>query len=725
MSIDIHEVSHDNIVRLTRLLSRRPEYGIAIPSRRWLERQEGKLRSFPRELLFNPSPLKRLVTRIVDTIDREAMDPRAILCKTHASLNPFLLRRLFMAVVYEATVHSDALRSWEGRKRLPSIAAFVQRLDAIAALWTQPDVYSKCYGGPPFEGRMIFVKSGCEACILSAVGASARVLSDLRAMVIDRTERFPPRQDGRRNKKPRITRVIDAWIDHLKEERAAECRAMSDEILAELRAVRPEVVKWQRQLKKKRHSTRASRKPVYTELKRTFSGAHKLSQVPTNASRKRRTKHGIPVAMADREGAEEQRIAAVCSPTADAKSVYRPDSLCDSQVTWKQPTSAYYDSTTTGRPDAPEPTPLSGSSRGEPSRSFIERFEREVTVDNDRDMYDDYEDAAEQAAFEERDFEQEERSRTKVADWYSARLAESQLDFRGDDDKSVLSMMHPAFQPERAFSNSRGESTAWTDATVYTVNPSSTGPDLRDAPPVPRVPSRFNNRDQAYMNDDGVKMSTGSRSQTPRARPPSIPPGPDPRLSTVDYDGRQSTVPFPEYSDPFHEPVASASPDKGKEKEKSLNWPAPPPRPPTRPMGKPSKKYLFKDSDVGSRLSTHDRQYLRDRRGMQTYTREENPFTRTHEKASSSFSSAAVPSMSSSHGTEGGRGSAPPPTPRVPRPSTAQAEREWRAKWGVRDEEEDNPLRPSDSASNVMWARENLSSVTNLGAFIRKGMREG
>ncbi|KAI1073851.1 hypothetical protein F5B20DRAFT_478771 [Whalleya microplaca] len=823
MSIDIHEVSPENIVRLTRLLSRRPEYGIAVPSRRWLTRQEDKLKSCPNELLFTPSPLKRFVTKIVDTIDPEAVDPRALLCKTHASLNPFLLRRLFMAVAYEATVHSDALRSWEGRKRLPSIAAFVERLDAIAALWTHPDVYSKCYGGPPFDGHMIFVQSGCEACILSAVGASANVLADLRAMVIDRTERCPPRsgRDGRRIKKPRIARVIEAWIDHLREERAAECRALSDDILADLRAIRPEVVNWQREMKKQRHGRRASKRAVYTELKRSSSGGHKLKDVPSGAPRKRRTKHGIPVAMTDREGAEAQRIAAICAPAADAKSIYRPDSICDSQVAWKQ--NAYYyddddddDDHNNRRPGAPEPTPGSGPSQGRPTQSFIDRFEREVAVDD----YDPYEDdyVEEQAAFEERDFEQEERSRGKVADWYSERLTADDGNHNNNNHGSVLSVMHPAFQPTAtttttttttAFSNvsampqplrfkkdrepsatanprkqSRADS-AWTDATVYTVNPSIVAGGADDAPPVPRVPSRYT-RDV----DDGEKTPTGPRSQTPRARPPGR---------------RGSTDPFPEYADPFnhqHERRGSATPtpsthrgknssSREKHHHQPLNWPAP------QPTNR--KKYLFQDSDVGSRLSTHDRdrRYLRERGGMQAFAREENPFvnrspfqgqrrtpagggeevsdgnaktptptptqtlnqnqnqnqgeyyrrqsasSRRRSTSSSVYSqnssrgsvasanhrtnntgSTTASSSSSSSHHHAGNNSSSRGEPLVPRPSTAQAEKEWRARWGVRDDEaEEDPVRPDDSASNVQWLHRPSDDVTDLGAFIRKGMR--
>ncbi|KAG4219645.1 hypothetical protein PC116_g31876, partial [Phytophthora cactorum] len=136
MSIDLDNPSSENVARLTKLLSRRPEYGIAIPSRRWLNRQEEKLRNIPEELLNNSGLLKRLFMKIADRIDPELVDPRAVLCKTHSALNPWLIRRFFLAVAYEVTVHTDMLRSWKGRMYYPVLSGFVGRVDSIAALWT-------------------------------------------------------------------------------------------------------------------------------------------------------------------------------------------------------------------------------------------------------------------------------------------------------------------------------------------------------------------------------------------------------------------------------------------------------------------------------------------------------------------------------------------------------------------------------------------------------------
>ncbi|KAI1500401.1 hypothetical protein F5X99DRAFT_238852 [Biscogniauxia marginata] len=730
MSIDISDLTDDDVVSLTRLLCRRPEYGIAIPSGKWLRRQEEKTKYLSKHMLRPTNPLRRFVMRIADSIDPNMVDPQAVLCQTHAVLNPWLIRRLFLAVAYEVTVHSDALRSWNGRTAIPALSAFVARLDAVNALWTEPDLYHECYGTAPFQNHMIYVKSGCEACILGAVGANAQVLADLRAILIDRTERRPERPDGRRSKGPRLVRVVEGWIDHLGEDRAARCREWSDDVLVELRATRSEVRRWRGEQKREHKRSRAARQSVYMELRRSDSG-HRLSSVPSDARRRRRTRHGIPMALADREGADEQRRAAMYSHTTGAESVFRPDSLCNFSQAGKRQRSGH--DTQTSRPIGPEPVRMSGPSNGSPTRSFIQRFEREVAVDEEQEPYDDYE---EEQEFEERDFEQEERSRTKVRDWYATRLADQDV----DDTKSSLSMIHPAFQPQTTYgapsavpqglhvkkdrdpskpqvktgtrhadSRPTNQSAMWTDATVYTVDPSNAAaPDPKDVPPIPRVPSRYNKR-QEHQQPGAREIPISSPiDRSTSSRPPD--PGPDEKLIN---------------------------------KDTPLNWPAPasPPQPQPQPqpragMQKPTRKYLFQDSEAGSRLTATQKQYLRDHREMKDFAKEDNPFTRagrggggrtTHDDDSQS--PTAVTGSSTTTTSARGRYSrdrdrdraasstAPPPSLSYSHGDTIDGD----------GESEFEPVRPDDSVSNAFWRRSvgagagaPDSDVTSFGAFMRQ-----
>ncbi|KAI0115020.1 hypothetical protein F4814DRAFT_440056 [Daldinia grandis] len=517
MSIDLHHPSSENVTRLTKLLSRRPEYGVAIPSRRWLNRQEEKIKNIPDELLHNSGLLKRLFIKITEKVKLDVMDPRAVLCKTHSVLNPWLIRRFFLAVAYEVTVHTDVLRSWKGKSNHPILAAFVGRVDSIAALWTDPDLYRECYGTPPFESHMIFVQSGCEACILSAMGANARVLADLRTTLIDRTERRSldssdssrssrpsrsSRSGKRRARDPKLRRYVDEWINLLTEERAAQCIAMSNSVLEELRHVRPQLKEWRVQ-RKKEHS---KSNPAYTELQKTSDGGIELKYVAENKRYTRRTKNGIPVAIADLEGAEDQRRAAMYSLKDNVKSVYRPDSL--------SPYSAVGEPTIVGDPLLPinEEHDLSDGDEDP----------------EDPEDLDDLNDVGDHPDLD-RDFEAEERSRLKVTQWYSSQILKS--DLTPDDTKSVLSMAHPAFRPPVDFSHmsaapsplnmrrhrsrsappthAAATDSVWTDVTVYTVdNP-------RDAPPVPEIPSQYRPNNTNRNNDGDRPPRTRSPSRRP------------------------------------------------------------------------------------------------------------------------------------------------------------------------------------------------------------------
>lgn len=692
MSIDVRDISDASVKRLTRVLSRRPEYGIAIPSRRWLSRQEEKIKSLPGEVLRSSSLFKRLAIKIVNSVDPSAIDPMAVLCKTHAALNPWLIRRFFLAVAYEVTVHTDTLRSWKDRMNYPIISAFVGRVDAIAALWTEPSLYRVCYGTPPFENHMIFVQSGCEACILAAMGANARVLADLRAILLDRVEKRSSRRDGRLSKDPRLCRYVREWIDHLKLDRAAKCRAMSDDVLSQLRVIRPQLMQWRGQRRREHSNARASNQLHYTELKNTPSGS-KLSQVPSDASRKRRTRNGIPVAMADLESAEDQRRIAMYSMTQEAnegtRSIFRPDSMCSNSQF--------------GTPRAPAYDPTN---------------EQPLQV-NDNVDFNNHDDEGDPEL--ERDLVEEEVSRRKVADWYTTRLGETRADLTADDAKSVLSMVHPAFRPADTFSHksaapaplrikkdrpptsdsSNGRSTVWTDATVYTVDPSIASGGQRDVPPVPRIPSVYRREERRHSEGGRTPLA-----HPPRSRP-SVPADSSSRAGT------QVTMSSSVYSD---QSTARLTNNRSS-------------RAPTIPSRNPARNFLFSESDASIPLSGGQRQYLRDHQGMRNYARGDNPFTRVQTPRASTPRSASVdtpnssgnvfatpvPSMSSPRNTINGTDNSGPPTP------TSTDEDAWRESWDVRRDKNDGSVGPDDSLTMAMWrAEDETAAEISPWSFFRK-----
>ncbi|KAI1114816.1 hypothetical protein F5Y14DRAFT_154127 [Nemania sp. NC0429] len=565
MNLGIRDLSDEQTNQITKLLARRPEYGIAIPSRRWLQRQEEKISQLPKEL-SRPSALKRIVIKIADRLDPNMVDPQAILCTTHSNLNPFLVRKMFIALAYEVTVHTDPLRSWPGRIAYPELSAFVGRLDSITALWTEPQLFNEIYGLAPFDGHHIFVRSQCEACCLAAVGASGQALADLRAALVDRMERRPPpkSKSGRSSKKhseekPRLLRIVESWIDHLRKHhetknRAKDCRAMSENLLVELRRARPQITAWRDELRRQHADLRAAQRPVYAELKRSDTGS-KIKPLPASAGYKRSTRNGIPIALADTEGAESQRMAA--ENVRKKTSIYRPDSLAAfSSVGGQHPTSQHARSAAGNRPTGDRSSHLAASkaSDGVPGQTFLNRFESI------------YEEGEEDHALNDDDYM--ERSRSKVEAWWTNQIQHSPpFDLKSEDDvKSVLSMVHPAFRPDGSRiassalpvpldvnNNNRPQpataetaGSAWTDCSVYTTGsyPASIQPGA-DVPPVPRIPSTYNSKaahssskDKGKDKDKDDKRATSDLnwpappSGRAESRLPSMPPSIPPRSTS-------------------------------------------------------------------------------------------------------------------------------------------------------------------------------------------------
>ncbi|KAI0458554.1 hypothetical protein F5B21DRAFT_436487 [Xylaria acuta] len=700
MSIGIQDLPDELVVRITKVLARRPEYGIAVPSRRWLQRQEEKMRHLPKELLRSSNLLKRLATKIADSIDPNIVDPRAILCKTHSNLNPFLIRRLFIGLAYEVTVHTDALRSWPGRTSAPELSAFVGRLDSIAALWTEPRLFHEIYGLAPFDGHHVFVKSACEACCLAAVGASGRALADLRAALIDRIERRRAMPSG---KEPRLYRVVEAWIDHLRKHREGvgrpeECRALSEALVDELRMARPQIEAWRAEQKQRHSILRAAKRSVYAELRRTKTGA-KIAPLPTSAGHRRRTRDGIPVALADVESAADQRWSAMYMNRAG--SIYRPDSLSGySEMHERQ--RAARDLPPGPRPPAPEPARESGTSNGLPTQSFLNRFKQEMPINDEPGPYD----FEEEQEDDERDYEEEERSRVKVQEWWTNILCESRLDLGHGDAKSVVSMVHPAFRPsgsrvaESALpdpldvqkdrnpptrtSGDRGTTvSAWTDCTVYTTDPSTIQPGTENIPPVPKIPSLYKHR--------GGSSGVGNVTPGGSSHPPTSRTG----TSSTARTKQQSTIGSRQHIDQTTSRTNPKDPTplSTKGKDPPLNWPAPPHGrhyPPTaRDNPGPNRKVFLPSSDVDSTFSAQRHAFLMERFKAKEGEPERNS-TISHHSHSQKIQ-YSQPNRHSHHSHQ------ITPTP-VPTPPTQRTS---------------IPPRPPPRPSSSVYDRDSISSVSS------------
>ncbi|KAI0424548.1 hypothetical protein F5Y09DRAFT_137848 [Xylaria sp. FL1042] len=651
MTFEISDLSNSLVVRITDVLARRPEYGIARPSQRWFQRQEEKIKNLPKELL-GPSALRRIAIKIADRIDPNIVDPRAVLCKTHSGLNPFLIRRLFIAVAYEVTVYTETLRSWQSKALDPGLSAMVGRLDSIVALWTPPELFHDIYGLTPFDPHHVFVKSGCEACCLAAVGASGRALADLRVVLIDRMERRAENRKGSSSRKvssekgsywkePRLYRFVEAWIDQLRkqgdsEDRAEQCRALSEPLLAQLRVARHQIKAWRAQ------QNGTSHRQTYAELKRTPSGA-KIAPLPRHSRHHRRTRDGIPIAVVDVNGAEGLRKAA--NPPSEGRSIYRPDSISGySHILERHRDPRPTDS----RPPSPEPPQGDGLGEAGPTSSFLYRFEQELSI-HDHDPPAEYGEGGGRGWAGSM-----EESRLKVEDWFKTRVTHSQLLANEDYAKTKLSMVHPAFRSMSTIAQSAmppplqlkkdrepkpggEEASVWTDCSVYTVDDGSKA--ATNVPPVPKMPSKCKPSDRSSRHVPPFQHSShrksNSRSEVkPENENPEVPNWPAPPT----YDSIAAGNPYaiagpseaylkerfkPRYADPEDDPEDTLVPTPTQ--TPSSGWPASSVYSKQTPESPATSRSL--KSSMSKYSGTGDRSYGATKRMHETGSRDKHNFS--------------------------------------------------------------------------------------------------
>ncbi|KAI0128756.1 hypothetical protein BJ170DRAFT_580532, partial [Xylariales sp. AK1849] len=245
MEVYVADLSRDDIDRITRVLSRRPDYGIARPLKRWQQRQEQKMQDLPKIALKPKDIFRRSLISLASKINPGTLPVPAILCKCHERFNALLIRKIFILLAAEVTEITDRLRAYPGKNQ--ALAAFITRMDSVNAYWISKELFRQCFGADPHDDRFVKIESLCEACILAAVGGNGRTLADLRAHLVARNHhgkysRNPSSSKSPGDRKwrtPRLLPIVESWIDHLKPEDAQEVRQWSEQIIADLKQVQP------------------------------------------------------------------------------------------------------------------------------------------------------------------------------------------------------------------------------------------------------------------------------------------------------------------------------------------------------------------------------------------------------------------------------------------------------------------------------------------------------
>jgi hypothetical protein len=223
----IKDLSARDIEALTQLLSLGPG---SSPTSEWLRDQLHLLSTFPATLKRPSAILPRIAMALPFS------PPRALLCPTHKLLNSHLVRSIFLLVSAECTVRLTRLV--KNSLLPPKLSSFVKRLHKVNSLWMSPELYRVGFGALPGDPRYDRISSGCEACILAAVGGNQAVLCDLRASMIGRKKKRHPT--------PRLLPIVEAWIDWTG--RSDALRQESEDLGREVRQCRRQMQLARRQL---------------------------------------------------------------------------------------------------------------------------------------------------------------------------------------------------------------------------------------------------------------------------------------------------------------------------------------------------------------------------------------------------------------------------------------------------------------------------------------------
>lgn len=575
MEVPLRKLTDEEIDALTYLLARRPNYGIAIPSQKWLSRQQEKVARLPEILLEPKNRLLRQVKRLSFTARKvlgeldlaRPLPERAVLCSAHERLNPFLLREIFWLLCLEIGEHLECLRRWPHKSS--GMASWLTRLDSITAYFMSKHHFHRMFGCAPHDSRFVQVVSKCEACILAAVGANGRCLADLYAALTLRQDANCA-VNSRRKYKPRLLPFVDSWISQMRSQEERTVRQWGDELLQELRPGHLEIRSYWREYQK-------------TE-KRKRRGCRKREGSTARGKRPLRHSTSAPRIKVDRTTASEQRR--LYQGPDVAQSIYRDDSLAnEANVTATGPggipvglaASSYDSGSSSGEEEErgfgqPMPFPGSEDEDNDPNRypqigsTYDDSYEKEDEVANDLEQDPEDRDAGYSA----------DSSHRKVSEWYNKCLQDtsgSELDpedihpairrekktvTKSQAAKSYFSVKSAVPAPlrktkipedkivEEEYTPARTTWTKgsgaekplpppppppkseWTDFTVHTELPSGVAAGA-DAPPLPLVPLRFGQQkasSSVYVDTTTAGTSTAA-SSTLNSPTPTAGSGPD------------------------------------------------------------------------------------------------------------------------------------------------------------------------------------------------------
>jgi hypothetical protein len=206
----------------------------------WLHKQKSKVKRLKNEDLLRPDSL--LHKGVMKLFHRQT------LCQAHKELDSSVIRSLLWNIAYESTTQTNIYRvlrikgklwfnierrSWMTEEQLKlvdeeedmineNLEEWLDLTNEITALWLGEKKYRELCGSKRRDFLPGCAKTGCDACMLAAVGGNCHYLTCLRASLLARQLYKTDKQKDTKKKEadpPQLLRVIDAWIAKAKDSR--------------------------------------------------------------------------------------------------------------------------------------------------------------------------------------------------------------------------------------------------------------------------------------------------------------------------------------------------------------------------------------------------------------------------------------------------------------------------------------------------------------------------
>ncbi|PON29855.1 hypothetical protein TGAM01_v201221 [Trichoderma gamsii] len=238
--ISLNALTDKEVEEITSLLIFDSSQNSSRKTNEWLQKQESKVKRLKNEGLLRPDSL--LHKGVMKLFHRQT------LCQAHKELDSSVIRSLLWNIAYESTAQTNIYRvlrikgklwfniercCWMTEEQLKlideeedmindNLEEWLDLTNEITALWLGQKKYRELCGSKKRDFLPGCAKTGCDACMLAAVGGNCHYLTSLRASLLARHLYKTDKQTDNKKRNidpPSLLRVVDAWISKVKDSR--------------------------------------------------------------------------------------------------------------------------------------------------------------------------------------------------------------------------------------------------------------------------------------------------------------------------------------------------------------------------------------------------------------------------------------------------------------------------------------------------------------------------